>query len=1009
MKKLGTVFLTCVAGLWAIQAVPLSAQSTFVYTNDNIQGANTVSGLSAGSGGMLSLIPGSPFATGGIGNDPVYFATPRIVASPTGAFLYVANGGSNNVSVFSINAASGGLTLVPGAPFATASQGGGDLALAVSPDNKFLFSGDTNTGEVTTFSIGVDGTLSIAPGSPYLVPDLTGEAFIAGMKVSPDGSFLAITLPSTSSGDSEIAIYSIGPDGSLASVPGSPFRSGDRSAGVEFSCSASTLFTFDAFLSGIEAEVDSVAANGVLSPVSGSPVQFTKQGVNSNVGILSPNGATLYLSDQYSGQVTGLSIASNGDLKPITGSPFATALGSCPTDGNCPVGLAINRAGTLLFLASWSPEVAVLSVAADGTLTPVPGSPFTTGLSSSNATSLAAWPAPVCPPLVNLSQSTLAFGNQALGNTSGIQSATLANASPNSALTITSIVAHGDYALASTGTSCPYGGGSVSSRTICTIDVTFTPSLPGSDPNTVTITDNGWANPQTLVLTGTGTVPAVGLSPLTLTFGNQSIGTRSASQSVSLVNTGSAALAIASITTDANFVQTNTCGSTLATSGSCTIEVTFTPTTVGPIAGTLTITDNAAGSPQSVTLTGTGTAPAVSLFPASLIFSSLAVGSTSSAQTITLTNTGTAALTIASVALTGTNTGDFAQSNTCGSSVAASGTCTISVTFKPSAAGTRTASVSITDNATGSPQTVVLTGSATDATPVVSLAPASLTFASQTVGTTSSAQATTLTNTGAASLTFRDIAVSGPFTIAAPGTTCSASTPVAPSGVCTVAVTFSPTAGGAASGSLSFADNANSSPQTVGLRGTGQDFTLNLAVGTSSSASVFPGATASYVLAVGSRGGPEQSISFVCTGAPAHTSCQVSPTSVTLGDSGTNITVTVVTTARSVDVPRSRELPPVIPILPATVALATLAVSSMGAVLSVTRWRPLRACCQPAPLVLTALLMMAVSMMACGGGGAETAFRNPGTPAGTYTLTVTGSTGSPSSISHAVTLTLKVS
>ena len=121
-----------------------------------------------------------------------------------------------------------------------------------------------------------------------------------------------------------------------------------------------------------------------------------------------------------------------------------------------------------------------------------------------------------------------------------------------------------------------------------------------------------------------------------------------------------------------------------------------------------------------------------------LSFGNQSVRTTSTAQTVTLNNTGTAMLSITSVAVTGANAGDFSETDTCGSSVAAGSYCTIAVLFTPSTAGSRTASISITDNASGSPQMVGLSGTGT--APVVSLSPAGLTFASQTVGTTSAAQ-----------------------------------------------------------------------------------------------------------------------------------------------------------------------------------------------------------------------------------------------------------------------------
>jgi hypothetical protein len=129
----------------------------------------------------------------------------------------------------------------------------------------------------------------------------------------------------------------------------------------------------------------------------------------------------------------------------------------------------------------------------------------------------------------------------------------------------------------------------------------------------------------------------------------------------------------------------------------------------------VSITDNASGSPQTVSLsgTGTGTAALVSLSPTSLAFGNQAVDMTSTAQTVTLSNTGNAALSITSLALTGTNASDFDESDTCGSSLAAGANCTIAVMFTPSVTGTEAASVSISDNASGSPQTVSLSGAGT--------------------------------------------------------------------------------------------------------------------------------------------------------------------------------------------------------------------------------------------------------------------------------------------------------
>jgi hypothetical protein len=125
-------------------------------------------------------------------------------------------------------------------------------------------------------------------------------------------------------------------------------------------------------------------------------------------------------------------------------------------------------------------------------------------------------------------------------------------------------------------------------------------------------------------------------------------------------------------------------------------------------------TDNAAGGPQTLDLTGTGAAPEVSLSATALTFASQPVATTSAPQAVTLSNTGNAALSISSVAITGANASDFPEiADTCGPSVSAADKCTIEVAFTPSAAGQRTATLSITDNASGSPQTVSLSGTGT--------------------------------------------------------------------------------------------------------------------------------------------------------------------------------------------------------------------------------------------------------------------------------------------------------
>ena len=342
------------------------------------------------------------------------------------------------------------------------------------------------------------------------------------------------------------------------------------------------------------------------------------------------------------------------------------------------------------------------------------------------------------------------------------------------------------------------------------------PSPGGGTSNSLTFTITAATNPT----------PKATLNPTAIPFANTAVGSTITAPAATLTNGGSAALTISSIaitgTGAADFAQANTCGASLAAGASCTITVSFTPLSAASFIASVSVTDNATGSPQSIALTGTGTAaaaPAVLLTPPALTFSAQ-TGTTTTAQIATLKNTGSAALSISSIAITGTGAADFAQTNTCGSSLAANASCSISVTFTPASVATFTAAITVTDNATGSPHSVALTGTGTAApAPAASLAPTSLTFSAQT-GTTATAQVSTLKNTGDAALTITGISITGAGAADfAETNTCGSS--LAANASCSISVTFTPASAATFSAALSIADNAAGSPQTVTLSGTG--------------------------------------------------------------------------------------------------------------------------------------------------------------------------------------------
>ncbi len=214
------------------------------------------------------------------------------------------------------------------------------------------------------------------------------------------------------------------------------------------------------------------------------------------------------------------------------------------------------------------------------------------------------------------------------------------------------------------------------------------------------------------------TSPQLSITPASFAFSSTSIGATSNTQIFTLTNTGTAALVISAVTLSdtSNFVLTSTCAASVAASSTCTLSASFKPQAAISYSATISIADNISGSPQIISLTGTGSGtalPQATLNPSTIAFPSTTAGTVSSAQTATLSNTGTATLAISSITLGGASPTAFAKSTTCGSTLAPSANCTISLTFAPASAATYSASLTVADNAANSPQSITLTGSGT--------------------------------------------------------------------------------------------------------------------------------------------------------------------------------------------------------------------------------------------------------------------------------------------------------
>jgi Abnormal spindle-like microcephaly-assoc'd, ASPM-SPD-2-Hydin/HYDIN/CFA65/VesB-like, Ig-like domain/Cep192 domain 4 len=348
--------------------------------------------------------------------------------------------------------------------------------------------------------------------------------------------------------------------------------------------------------------------------------------------------------------------------------------------------------------------------------------------------------------------------------------------------------------------------------------------------------------------TGTGTsTPGAGVlaaSATTLAFGSVPMGS-SAVQSLSVTNTGTSAVDVTQATiSGAGFSVTSGNGAaTLAVGQSATIQVQFAPASSTAATGSLVVTSDASNPTLTIALSGTAAEPGISVTPSSVSFGNVADGTTAT-QAITLKNTGTADLVISSDSVTGTGfgvTGFTAQTLTANSSM------TFNATFAPTSTGTVSGSISVSTNLAGSPTTIPLSGTGTQAG--MSVTPSSVSFGNVADGTTAT-QGIVLKNTGTANLIVSSESVTGTgFSV----TGFTAQT-LAPSSTMTFNAVFTPASAGAASGSISVSTNLTGSPTTIPLSGTGTQPGMSLTPSSVTFGNVADGTNATQLITLQNTG-----------------------------------------------------------------------------------------------------------------------------------------------------------
>jgi Glycosyl hydrolases family 39 len=323
---------------------------------------------------------------------------------------------------------------------------------------------------------------------------------------------------------------------------------------------------------------------------------------------------------------------------------------------------------------------------------------------------------------------------------------------------------------------------------------------------------------------------AASINPSNLVWAVVPLGNTSGPKSATLTNNGASSITINSIVVGGinpkDFViSARTCGTTLAPLASCSLTIRFKPTTTGVRKATLTISDTASNTLQSITLSGTGIplTSNIAVSPSSLSWPSLSLGNQGASKSIAVTNGGPNSANFSSIKVGGSNSGDFIiTTNTCGSSLAATASCSIAIRFKPLSTGNRVGTLTLVDTAANSPQAVSLSGTATPSTSgIFTVSPSTLTFGNVYAGSDGKLLSVTLSNGTSNPVVLAGMSIIGPQAneFAVSGWSCGSSLPSF--ATCTVTILFKTANTGARSATLTFSTSASNSPQIVALAGTG--------------------------------------------------------------------------------------------------------------------------------------------------------------------------------------------
>ena len=761
---------------------------------------------------------GVPSFNVGLSGTGVAATSPNVSAAPTSLAFGTVNVGvtSPSQTITVSNTGTGDATNMsyPAAPAKFTKSGTCSSATLAKNTSCTVVFTYTPTAATTD-----NATYTITGGGASIAISLSGTgaaAAPAALQASPTSlAFGSIVVGVTSATQSVTVSNTGGTAASSVSVAsGNPteFPVSSNTCGSTLNAGASCSFSVAYKPSATGADAASVtishAAGSVAVAVSGTGAPPPTPNLQASPASLAFGSITvgttaaakaITVTNTGTGNATGVAYAnSNAARFPLTGNtcgPTIAAGTTCTLDVAYAPSAAVADSGTLTISYTGGTSIPI-ALAGSG--------------SAAATANLTASPTPV------------AFGNVVVGQTSAGTTVTVNNGGGAAATSVALANSNATEFVVSANTC----GSTLNAGASCSFSVAYKPS--DATPDAATITISHATGSVAVPMSGTGTAPptpSLQASPTSLTFGAITVGTTAATKAISISNTGGAsATGVAFANTNAaEFpVSGNTCGATIASGTTCTLNVAYAPSGVGADSETLTIS-YAGGTSIPIALSGSGSAaPTANLTasPTPVALGNVIVGQTSATTTITVSNGGGATAT--AMAFVNSNATEFVvSSNTCGSTLNAGASCTLGVAYKPAAAGTDSATLTF-NYAGGGAVSISLSG-----TGVVNPPPpgtgqlsmqAAVVFGDQTVGAAATALTVTVSNIGSAAVTVSSITSSNAGEFAVEGVTCGT---VNPGAACTFTVKFAPAATGGRAATITVTSNGAQSPQTIAVSGNG--------------------------------------------------------------------------------------------------------------------------------------------------------------------------------------------